>query len=276
MASAGDRIDQLDQLVALGLSLVPMRSGTKVPLAKWGHGGCEYRLLAEAVAAEPPANVAVVTGAASGGLLVVDADRHGGADGCEAMSSWEREHGRLPVTTTVLTPHGGVHVWFRVGAVGGLGDATRPDLGVDLRCGGLALVPPSVIDGVPYRYADGRSPMDVGIAEADDNVGALVGALRARAARRAQAGRVPTAVPEGGRNDSLFRYCCHVREMGGDETDVYLAATHFNSVLCRPPLPEGEVARAAASACRYPRGENGFAAASMLPDPGVPGGVGHE
>lgn len=273
MLSRDGRIAQLDLLVGLGLCLVPMRPGTKIPKVAWKDGGCDYRQVADSITAEPPANLAVITGAASSGLLVIDADRHGGPDGCATMRCWEQEHDRLPLTTTVLTPHDGVHIWYHVDDVTGLGDAVCPELGVDIRCGGLALVPPSEIDGVPYRYADGRSPEEVGIADVDGNVMSLVATLMAKAPRKASRPEAPAVVTAGGRNDSVFRYCCHVREMGGDETDVCIAAIIYNQVFCRPQLPGGEVVRTAASACRYPRGVNGFAEASMLPDPGTPGGV---
>lgn len=273
MLSRDGRIAQLDLLVGLGLSLVPMRPGTKIPKVAWKDGGCDYRQVADSITAEPPANLAVITGAASSGLLVIDADRHGGADGCATMRSWEQDRGRLPLTTTVLTPHDGVHLWYRVDGVTGLGDAVCPERGVDIRCGGLALVPPSEIDGAPYRYADGRSPEEVGIADADGSVIALVAMLMAKARRKASRPGTPVVVTAGGRNDATFRYACHVREMGGNETDVCIAATLFNQLFCRPQLPGSEVVRTAASACRYPRGVNGFAESSMLPDPGAPGGV---
>jgi len=57
----------------------------------------------------PGANVGIVTGMASG-LLVLDIDpRHGGV---ESLALLEREHGSLPETAEVSTGGGGRHILF--------------------------------------------------------------------------------------------------------------------------------------------------------------------
>lgn len=115
----------------------------------------------------PNANIQVATGA-RWGLAVVDLD---GAAGRATWRSWAAERG-CPRTWAVLTPRGGMHLWFRVppgsGPVpnatlwSGPGEHEAVELMGD---GRLAIAPPSykTIDGqrVPYRWATGRGPMDL-------------------------------------------------------------------------------------------------------------------
>jgi Bifunctional DNA primase/polymerase, N-terminal len=102
----------------------------------------------------PNANIGVATGQPSG-LVVVD------LDGEPGHRSWARlidEHGPVPETATVATPHG-THLWYRLPSglavprrIGALGE------GVDvLGDGGYVVVPPSRIPATPQETHEPES-----------------------------------------------------------------------------------------------------------------------
>lgn len=98
------------------------------------------------------ANVAIATGSASGGLLVVDVDPRNG--GGRTLVDLELQHGRLARDYTVETSSGGMHLYFRlppdtVLSCGQLGQ------GIDIKCeGGYVIAPPSLHpSGHVYRLA---------------------------------------------------------------------------------------------------------------------------
>ena len=60
---------------------------------------------------------------------------------------------------------------------------------------------------------------------------------------------------EGHRNDRLFARGCELRRAGLGETEIRGALLSLNRERCRPPLPDTEVARTAASAAGEPNAE---------------------
>ena len=69
---------------------------------------------------------------AHGGETVIDLDKHGEKDGEASLAEWEKQIGhRLPETFTVLTPTGGLHLYFK-GVVPKDKDGFLP--GVDIHC----------------------------------------------------------------------------------------------------------------------------------------------
>jgi len=61
-----------------------------------------------------------------------------------------------------------------------------------------------------------------------------------------------SSIGEGGRNDSLTRVAGRLRRSGLSGTELANELHRTNRERCRPPLPEGEVERIAASVARYP------------------------
>lgn len=102
----------------------------------------------------PRRNVAVATGAVSG-LVVIDIDP-GGFDTLRALSV---RHGGLPDTLTSITPRGGRHLFFRHPGVPVPCSAGKVGTALDVRGdGGYIILPPSEIDGRPYRWAEDPWP----------------------------------------------------------------------------------------------------------------------
>lgn len=207
----------------------------------------------------PWANVGVRTGA---GLLVVDLDpRHLG----DETWDWLTDHKPCPPSWETMTGGGGRHVWYRYDAatvgrvpcsVGRLGP------GIDIRAdGGLVVVPPSVhASGKTYGWELSSDPT-VGevLATAPDwllhlvTLPAAPSAAMREFARKALRG-ADGVIPEGQRNDTLYRRACALRTQGLDAPELLEALTLENAARCTVPLDAREVEALVVSALRHAAG----------------------
>ena len=152
-----------------GWSVIPVRAREKRPAVPWKT--YQDRLVSgqtlhEWFSRSPDYNVAIVTGALSG-LVVVDVDpRHGGK---ESLRELEREHGALPETIESVTGGGGRHLYFSHPG-GDVPNRTNIKPGIDLRGdGGCVVAPPSVHpSGKRYRWKKAHGPGDVELAALPD------------------------------------------------------------------------------------------------------------
>jgi len=142
------------EYAARGWFVFPLKTGEKTPLTP--HGFKDATTDPEQVRAWwtqcPEANVGIRTGRESG-LVVLDIDHHGEADGEESLAKLLKEFGPLPPTFEVRTPNGGRHLYFahRDGEVKSR-NGLRP--GLDLKAdGGYVVAPPSVLSESPEPYA---------------------------------------------------------------------------------------------------------------------------
>lgn len=199
-------------------------------------------------------NVGVLTGPVSG-ILVIDVDPRSG--GLETLAAWEKEYGPLPPTLMVQTGKfgdvRGRHLYFRYpefkigNKVGSIGK------GIDVRSkGGVVVAPGSChASGIRYSCDDPSAP----IAELPTW---LAEKLKAPAKKTTPnqngAGSQPSrsyAVPEGGRNDFLFRRACRFLKAGEQQENLLERLAEENEDACAPPLDDDEVARIVESAIKY-------------------------
>jgi putative DNA primase/helicase len=195
----------------------------------------------------PTANIGIRTGERLG---VLDVD---GADGEASIAGLEAEHGALPPTWTVVTGSGGLHLWFRL--PDGLVFPTNAGVigrGLDLRGrGGYVVAPPSLhCSGARYACAEGWSPAHVPLADPPDWLLALATEPSATAGPAAPLG-VDALIGEGLRNTTLTSLAGTMRRRGFHERAIFAALSVENEARCRPPLPDEEVAKIAASVARY-------------------------
>ena len=240
----------------LGWSVFPTKPGEKRPATARGfkdasNDPAEVRRMFDGAGAG--CGVAVADGAASGGLVVLDLDRHG-ADGVEGLRAHMEACGlSLPVTAVSLTGGGGVHVFFRAA-----GEPPRRAVsvlpGVDLLGeGGYSVLPPTVLaGGGRYQWQEGCAPWECGIAE----LPAWVADLARKGPDARPGGRFSMlgSIAEGGRNDALLRYGRSLRAKGADDAGVLSALVAANAERCAPPLARAEVERIAANVCKKPCG----------------------
>ena len=133
------------QLARAGFPVFPCVPHGKNPLTTHGFHDAttELRQIDRWWYFAPHANIGVPTGAPSG-MVVVDVDRHGMADGYEAFARAERSGLTNGWQITVRSPSGGMHAYFPAtpGAEQRSWQVARA--GVDFRGdGGYIIVPPS-------------------------------------------------------------------------------------------------------------------------------------
>lgn len=221
-------------------------------------------------------NVGIATGAVSG-LLVLDVD-DGGA---ETLARLEGAHGALPATIEVLTGGGGRHVYFRHPGRPVKSSARRAP-GIDFRGdGGYVIGPPSVhIAGTSYRWAPGRGPDEVELAEAPPwileladgppaarasalatqtsrapGVGAGAGAAAAGDVERARRylANVPPAIEGEGGDAHTYRVACIVvNDFALSDSDALHVLLEWNQT-CSPPWDERDIQRKIQHAKKYAR-----------------------
>jgi len=227
-------LDCLDR----GWSPIPLHPRSKKPSLPWQAFQTRHAAPAEVRSWPADANLAVVTGAISG-LVVVDVD---GPEGQEAFTALCA--GELPNTPTVKTGKG-LHLHFKHP---GILVSNRTNLlpKVDIRGdGGSAVLPPSIHEnGTKYEWL--VSPDEVPLAPLPEWVLSLPvtpitssGLFGGSSAVVQYSGR---PIPEGCRNDSLYRFTRSLRHRMS-EGDVRAAVHAANQEWCRPPLSHGEVNR---------------------------------
>lgn len=240
------------KLAEKGFEVFPLRPDGKEPLlpAKDVDGGF-YAATADPVrVAEwwrkwPEANIGLRPAA---DVLVLDLDSP------DVLARLHAEGRELPETVTVQTGRG-VHYYFRHRIEG-----LRPRIGllpsVDVKTrDGYVIAPPSRHpNGGTYRW--GERPAN-GVAEAP---GWLVELLAAKPERPEEKPRATgildealSGLPEGQRNDGVYRYACRLRGLGVDRREAEVLVEEA-ARRAEPPLAMAEVRRCLDSAWRHAPG----------------------
>jgi len=261
-------LDSALRYAALGYPVFPCAPGGKAPITPHGFRDAttEAAQIKAWWAKRPNANVAMPTA----GLLVIDVD---GAENPWPGDQVKAEDLlRCPIS---LTPRGGRHHIFRQPA-GKSWSNTAGKIApkVDTRAnGGYIVVPPSIVDGKPYRWAE-KSELKTAPHELPEPPGWIVALLDgseglfARDAPggngeatappdtwAAPRGETPppdgNTIPAGQRNATLARLAGTMRRVGMGGEEILAALERANQNRCRPPLSAREVKRIASSISRY-------------------------
>lgn len=240
-----DCLDAALELLDRGFSIIPIRPGEKRPPERWPWKEFQSRQpTPEEVEAWftrwPGANLALVTGSVSG-VWAMDADGPAG-------EAWLRAN--LPTTGIYSrTPRGGCHAIYALPAGVTMENGVKVGPELDVRGeGGYILVPPSVVNGVAYRWEftpglDGWddlaeyawSPKVVSLeARREGNLNLDLSLAPDPASRL-------SLVLQGGRNNALAVKAGRWFGLGMDLDEVMLTATSWNQRLCSPPLGEKEL-----------------------------------
>ena len=215
---------------AQGWYVFPCKPGEKQPIGGRGHldastDPAQIRAWWDSV---PLANIGVAV--APSGLVVLDVDT---AEGKPGLQSLREIDSQLPDTLTARTGRGGYH-----------GVYTRPEgmpaqrrigfkPGLDLLGDGYFVAAPSVLTGgQQYRWEKLIRPAplppilrDVSSAPRVQEKVQLIG----------------TPIPEGSRNNSIFRLGCALRDTGIGAEALARALDAENKQRFNPPLPDGEL-----------------------------------
>ncbi len=207
----------------------------------------------------PDANIAIATGSASGGLVVIDIDLKDEVNGYKALEEWQKENGQFPETARALSGNKGMHLYFWVDRKIGNRAGILP--GVDVRGeGGYIIAPPSIHpNGNPYTWIE--DPEKVPIAKADDVVYKFLEMRNHET--KLDANGMPTknfVIPQekisaGSRNDTIFRFASSLQSQGLADSVIRSSVHALNDAQCQPPLEKHEVDIIIDQALKYQKGE---------------------
>ena len=213
----------------MGFRVFPVKKGTKGSsggqlLRSWkDEASMDPAVIAKWWRTWPDADICIATG---NGLIVIDLDVKGETDGTKSLFIWISDNGKMPDTAVVKTRSGGQHHYYYV-------DGTFPNSrdflpGIDIRSdGGYVVAPPSA----GYEWVN-----NLPIAKADQTVYDFL-----EKKERPKFFTLPEVIPEGGRNDTLFKYAASLQAKGLPD-EMILAEVHkANDERCAPALPDNDV-----------------------------------
>ncbi|GHV32727.1 hypothetical protein FACS18949_04570 [Clostridia bacterium] len=185
------------------------------------------------------------------GVVVIDIDKKSG--GLETYAALIAEHGQLPATVTAKTGGGGLHLYFRTDKP--LPNAVNALPGIDIRThAGYVLLPPSLHkSGKQYEWSPFCDPSSMTIAPLPEWFYTVL--TQNGASERRIPLEVPDEIPDGERNNTLFREACRLREMGHTENEIRGLMVVMNEERCNPPLDADELEIIIGSASKYPIGQ---------------------
>lgn len=241
-------LDWALRYIRLGWPVLPLRG--KLPQTE--HGSKDATLNIDQArdwwGRWPQANVGLATGLR---FFVVDVDiKSGGEDTWDMLRA---QHGAMPATIEQVTGTGGRHILYALPNFTVLNSQGKVGPGIDIRgSGGYIVASPSIHPETKRRYEwDGMEEIEQQtIAPAP---AWLLASLQQAEQRASRAGlTLPEKIPEGGRNDLLFRAAAKLRRIGWDEDMIYASIVVINQTRCAPPLQDGELRTISVSAARYP------------------------
>ena len=226
----------------------PVKADGKIPLTPNGfkNASTDPKLIRKWAKEFPTANIGIVTGETSG-IVVVDLDCKRGIDGIATFKSLCKKLGvKLPKSYQIKTPSGGRHLYFRSKYAGSIkNSAGILGPGVDVRAsGGYVVGQGSSIGGSRYTCISGSI----------DQIAKLPKKLRdaiQTAKPKRQANGKEHSIPEGERNDTLFREACGFRAAGRSKQKVADLVAHRNLTSCNPPLSQKQIEKIVESAFKY-------------------------
>lgn len=210
---------------------------------------------------EPNANIAIVCGQPSGGLLVIDldVDEAKGKDGVKVLKEWESIYGELPETAEAETGSGGKHLYYYTDRTS-IRPSVNPDLGVDVRCNGSYVIAPGSVHPSGRLYEWIASPWEIDVALANGAVYDFLDYVHRNGGEDPDTKKpngkfkLPDKIKEGRRDQTLFQYASSLRAIGRSDEEIKALVTYANMERCSPPMSESDIKRICKSACRYEQG----------------------
>jgi len=243
-----------------GLAVFPIVERDKKPLTANGFKDAttDKAKIEEWWAIHPNANVGIATGEMSGGLVAIDMDidKDKDKDGYHSFLKWCDENFLvLPDSWLSITGRGGYHAFYRSlfpvpSKIGWLED-------VDIRAnGGYVVAPPSIHpNGTRYEWE--QDPEEFDLVTTDDiDVEFVMNSVLADTKSNTEPLKVPEEIPEGHRDEMMFKLACKYQAMGMSDSEMEAALKVANQERCKPPLTDKEIRQKLQQAQKYAKGEN--------------------
>jgi Predicted P-loop ATPase and inactivated derivatives len=229
-------LDVCKQYAEGGFYVVPLNG--KIPRKKGWQEAAHLEWMPEWGAG----NVGILAGEKSG-IIVLDVDPKNGGD--KSMAELENKHGKID-TVTCMSGGGGWHYYFRYPEGAGIRNSVSGlGAGLDIKSnGGYIVAPPSVHPDTREKYvwAEGKAPWEKELAEIPQWLLSRLtkkGQLLKGVGLNVVADGEP--IPEGGRNDTLFRIACRLHRSGTPLEATMSEIKAENLSKCEPPLEDSEV-----------------------------------
>jgi len=196
----------------------------------------------------PNANWALRTGSETG-ISVIDIDLRN--SGYESFAQLQQQRGPMPDTLRDATGGGGRHLFYdsngmKIPSVKGW---LR---GVDIKSElGYVILPEGRHkSGTHYRWINWEAQLT---QLPPDVASTIVNRPAASTSGYTSAGgfdisRVLSGLPQGERNDAIFRFCCWLRRQYRDDRDFVIGNAIMANARCVPPMSEHELRQCVESA----------------------------
>ena len=243
----------------MGLAVFPLKAKGKEPNTEnvFKDASTDETVIRGWWERNPKANIGIATGDMSGGLVAIDMDidKEKGKDGYHTFKKWcDDNYLILPDSWLSITGRGGYHLLYRSkfpvpSKIGWLDD-------VDIRADGAYIVaPPSIHpNGTKYEWED--APDECQLVSTDDiDVEFIMNSVIASNIKTNQPLSVPDEIPEGHRDEIMFKLACKYQAMGMSDSAMLAALQEENRVRCKPPLSDKEIKKKVEQAQKYQKGE---------------------
>lgn len=255
-----DLLESALEYAKYGLAVFPIIPRDKRPITQNGFKDAttDTNKIKEWWSIHPDANIGIATGDMSGGLVVIDMDIDVETDknGYHSFNDFIKEHYLIiPDSWQSITGRGGYHLFFKASfpvnsRIGWLD-------GVDVRANGGYIVAPPSIHPNGNRYEWEQSPEEYPLMDSSDTDIEFVlnSIIAAGHLEKAEPFKVPEVIPQGHRDEMMFKLACKYQSMGMSDEAMLAALIAENATRCQPPLSEKEIRQKVKQAQKYEKGE---------------------
>lgn len=220
-----------------GFRLFPLQDNSKKPQVKWKDNATDNYKIARYYK-----NYGAVI---PDDVIIIDIDVHDGT--MEGFETYNRYSKAFPETFTVMTPSGGMHVYYRVDRK--IGRSIELYHNIDLLSNGYVVGVGSSFDGEFYKIEK-----DLPIAAANKAVYDFIDQAIKKPDHSSNdiKNKDLDTIEKGSRNDKLFKLACKLRSIGSLSDRAILQAIWQENVdKCDPKLEKSEVISIVKSALKY-------------------------
>lgn len=225
-----------------------IKKNSKAPLVSGAFNGEDENIVRDWI--KEGGNWGFLTGSLNG-AVVIDIDNHNGVDGAKNLDNFCEAYGiELPDTKTVITPSGGMHLYFKLHE--SYNDTqliqNHKELeGVDFQATGRYVLGwGSQIDGVKYQVINDVEMATLPAKWLEMFTDKTIQKKNKKRERKFTAnllGDILAGCDEGSRNNFLTQIIGKLFATGLEHEEVRVWSLYVNQISLNPPLPEEEVLR---------------------------------
>lgn len=230
------------------MKVLRIKKNGKAPLVAGSFNGENENIVREWI--KEGGNWGYLTGSLNS-VVVIDIDTHNGVSGADNLKEFcEKYDIELPDTKTVMTPSGGLHMYYKLpekyNDVQFIQNHKELE-GVDFQCSGRYVLGwGSTIDGVKYEVIDNSEIADLPVKWFDIFTDKTIQKKNKKRERKWTAnllGDIIAGSDEGGRNNWITQMIGKLFATGLEHEEVWVWSQYVNQIGCNPPLDGTELKR---------------------------------